>query len=79
MIEKCNSEKDPQIDIQLENFIVEAGSTILVRECVRGTKLEGSFRKKQGQSDTAIGKYPDSSAKLRKRSHGLKERCSNHS
>ena len=45
MIEKCILEQDPQIEIESENFSEEADSTILVRERVRGTKLEGAFKK----------------------------------
>ena len=45
MIEKCILEQDPQIEIEPEDFSEEADSTILVRERVRGTKLEGAFKK----------------------------------
>ena len=43
MIGKCISDKDPRIEP--EDFSEEADSTILVRERVRGTKLEGAFKK----------------------------------
>ena len=49
MIEKCILDQDPQIDIEPEDFSEEADSTILVRERVRGTKLEGAFKKVKGQ------------------------------
>ena len=45
MIKKCILEKDPQIGIEPEDFSEEADSTILVRERVRGTKLESAFKK----------------------------------
>ena len=48
MIGKCILDKDPRIEIEPEDFSEEAGSTILVRERVRGTKLEGAFRKVKG-------------------------------
>ena len=47
MIEKCILDKDPRIDIEPEDFSEEADS-ILVRERVRGTKLEGAFKKVKG-------------------------------
>ena len=34
---------------EMEDFSEEADSTILVRERVRGTKLEGAFKKVKGQ------------------------------
>ena len=40
MIRKCFLEKDPQIQIEPIDFSEEADSTILVRERVKGTKLE---------------------------------------
>ena len=43
MIEKCVLDQDPKIEIKPEDFSEEADSTILVREGVRGTKLEGAF------------------------------------
>ena len=49
MIEKCILDQDPQIEIEPEDFSEEADSTILVRERVRGTKLEGAFKKVKGQ------------------------------
>ena len=49
IIEKCFLDKDPQIKIEPKDFSEEADSTILVRERVRGTKLEGAFKKVKGQ------------------------------
>ena len=49
MIRKCFLEKDPQLQIEAEDFSEEADSTILVRERVKGTKLEGNFKKIKGQ------------------------------
>ena len=49
MIEKCVLDQDPKIEIEPEDFSEEADSTILVRERVRGTKLEGAFKKVKGQ------------------------------
>ena len=49
MIEKCVLEQDPQIEIEPEDFSEEADSTKLVRERVRGTKLEGAFKKVKGK------------------------------
>ena len=45
MIRKCILEEDPKLQIEPEDFSEEADSTILVRERVRGTKLEGNFKK----------------------------------
>ena len=41
--------ESPQLQIEPENFSEEADSTILVREGVKGTKLEGNFEKIKGQ------------------------------
>ena len=49
MIEKCILEKDPKINLEPEDFSDEADSTILIRERVRGTKLEGSFKRVKGK------------------------------
>ena len=49
MIEKCILEKDPQVEIEPEDFSEEADSTILVRHLVRGTRLEGAFKKVKGK------------------------------
>ena len=49
MIRKCFLEKDPQLQIEPEDFSEEADSTILVRERVKGTKLKGIFKKINGQ------------------------------
>ena len=49
LIEKCNSEKNQAIDIDPEDCSEEADSTILVRERVRGSKLESAFKKVKGQ------------------------------
>ena len=45
MIRKCILGKDPQLQIEPGDCSEEADSTIVVRERVRGTKLEGSFKK----------------------------------
>ena len=49
MIRKCILEEDPKLQIEPEDFSEEADSTILVRERVRGTKLEGNFKKMKGK------------------------------
>ena len=49
LIEKCVLEKDPAINMEPEDFSEEADSTILVRERVRGTKLEAPFKKVKGK------------------------------
>ena len=49
MIRKWFLKKDPQLQIEPEDFSEEADSTILVRERVKGTKLEGNFKKIKGQ------------------------------
>ena len=49
MIENCILEKDPKINQEPEDFSDEADSTILIRERVRGTKLEGSFKRVKGK------------------------------
>ena len=49
LIEKCILEKDPAIEIEPEDFSEEADSTILIKERVRGAKLEGAFKKVRGQ------------------------------
>ena len=43
MVRKCILEKDPQLQIEREDFSEEDDSTILVRERVRGSQLEGNF------------------------------------
>ena len=48
MIRKRILDKDPLIEIEPADFSEEADSTILVRERVRGTKLEGAFKKVKG-------------------------------
>ena len=48
MIGKYVLDKDRGIEIESEDFSEEADSTILERERVRGTKLEGAFRKVKG-------------------------------
>ena len=58
IIAKCILEQDPKIEIEPEDFSDEVDSTILVRERVRGTKLERAFKKVRGkvlkQSDHTI-------------------------
>ena len=49
MIRECFLEKDPQLQIEPEDFSEKADSTILVRERVKRTKLEGNFKKIKGQ------------------------------
>ena len=49
MIRKWFLKKDPQLQIEPEDLSEEADSTILVRERVKGTKLEGNFKKIKGQ------------------------------
>ena len=49
MTEKSILEQDPQIEIAPEDFSEEADSTILVRERVRGTELEGAFKTVKGK------------------------------
>ena len=49
MIQKCILDKDPLIEIETEDFSDEADSTILVRDRMRGTKLERAFRKVKGK------------------------------
>ena len=56
MIRKCFLEKDPQLQIEPEDFSEEADSTILVRERVKDTKLEGNFKKVKGQIVSQSGK-----------------------
>ena len=48
MIRKCILEKDPQLQIEPEDFSEAADSIKLLRERVPGTKLEGSFEKMKG-------------------------------
>ena len=74
MIEKCILDKDPRIDIEPEDFSEEADSTILVRERVRGTKLEGAFKKVKGnivdESQNTLKNLPKTG-----KFHRVKERC----
>ena len=49
MIKKCILEKDPQLQIEPENFNEEAHITLLVREQVKGTKHEGNYKRKKGK------------------------------
>ena len=48
MIRKCFLKKDPQLQIEQKDFSEETDSTILVRERVKSTKLEGNFKKIKG-------------------------------
>ena len=48
LIGKCILDKDPRIEIKPEDLSEEADFNILVRERVRGTKLEGPLRKVKG-------------------------------
>ena len=48
MIEKFSLDRDPLIELEPEDFSDEADSTILIRERVRGTTLEGAFKKVRG-------------------------------
>ena len=52
MVRQCILEKDPSINIEPDDFSEEADSTILVRERIRGTKLEGDFIKVKGHVTT---------------------------
>ena len=54
MVEKCVLDKDPLIEIDPEDFS-ETDSTILVRERMRGTKLEGAFKKVKGAVEGQSG------------------------
>ena len=45
MIRKCTLKKDRQLQIDPEDYSEEADSTILVRERVKGTKLERNFKR----------------------------------
>ena len=56
MIGKCILERGPLIEIEPEDFSDKADSTSLVRERVRGTKLEGAFRKMRGNIVREAGK-----------------------
>ena len=49
ILEKCILDQDPRIEIEPEDFSEESDSTILVRERVRGTKLEVGFKEVEGQ------------------------------
>ena len=66
MVEKCLLERDPLIEIEPEDFS-EADSTILVRERMRGTKLEGAFKQVRGtvvgQSEHTISILPKTGKK----------------
>ena len=68
MIEKCILDQDPRIEIEPENFSEEEESTILVRERVRGTKLEGAFKKVKdqivGESTHTITILPETGRKV---------------
>ena len=48
MIEKFILDRDPLIEIEPEDFSDDADSSILIRERVRGTTLEGAFKKVRG-------------------------------
>ena len=67
MVEKCLLERDPLIEIEPDYFS-EADSTILVRERMRGTKLEGAFKKVKGaivgQSEHTISILPKTGKKV---------------
>ena len=65
IFEKCILEQDPKTKIEPEDYSDEVDSNISVREKVRGTKLEGAFKKKRGkvlkQSDHTITIMPKGS------------------
>ena len=63
MIENCILDQDPRIEIKPEDFSEEADSTVLVRERVRGTKLEGAFNKVK---DQVVGQSTNTVTILRK-------------
>ena len=78
IIEKCILEQDPKIRIEPEDFSDAVNSTTLVRERVRGTKLERAFKKVRGkvvnQSSHTISIMPKGSKGTTTYSK-LKERC----
>ena len=67
MVEKCLFERDPLIEMEPDDSS-EADSTILVRERMRGTKLEGAFKKVEGavvgQSEHTISILPKTGMKV---------------
>ena len=67
MVEKCLLERDPLIEIEPDDFS-EADSTLLAREQMRVTKLEGSFKKVKGavvgQSEHTISILPKTGKKV---------------
>ena len=47
MIENCNLEKDPKINLEPEDFSDEADSTILIRERVRGLHVRNEVSRRK--------------------------------
>ena len=45
MVNDFISERDPNLQIEEEDFIPDVDSTVLIRERTRGSKLEGTFAK----------------------------------
>ena len=79
MIDKCILEKDPLIEIEPDDFSDEADSTILVRERMRGTKLEGAFKKVKGkvtgQSEHTISILPKSGKTITLSKRDIAKQC----
>ena len=76
MIEKFSLEQDPKIEREPEDFSDEAGSTVLVREKVRGTNLEGATSRGTRRSLKSVRPPNYSSAKRKQESNSvLKEGC----
>ena len=79
IIRKYFSKKDPQLQIESEDFSEEADSTILVSERVKGTKLEGNYKSIKGKIAWTKRKHNNSAAKLRQTSDALKAGCGQNS
>ena len=43
------SESDPKLVLEEDDFSPDVNSTVLIRERTRGSKLEGTFKKKTAQ------------------------------
>ena len=62
MINGIVSENDPKIVLEEDDFSPDVDSTVLIRERTRGSKLEGTFKKKTaqpiGESDHTVTILP---------------------
>ena len=49
MVNEFISERDPNLQIEEEDFSPDVDTTVLIRERTRGSKLEGTFAKRKAK------------------------------